>query len=415
MIARRLLLALAALAGGWSFAGFSGVAPAATYTWDGGGSGYWDTTASNFVWLNGTSDSAWSNSPVSDAAFGTEGATVYVDAPVTVQNMSFSLDGDVLFSISGDSITLGGTSPAISVAANASVYVYSYLAGTSGLIKSDGGTLELDWPNSYGGTTTVAGGILRVMDPNALPGGTGTTGGTGNLVFNGGIIELGAGDFTRALGTGAGQVQFTGSGGFSALGGNRVVNLGGASAPVTWGASPFVPAGQPLMLGSPSDDSTVDFQNPINLNNATRTVQVTSGFATVDAQLSGVLSGTGTAGLTITGNGVLELSAGNSYPGATTVLGGVLRLSNIDALPGGTATSGGISNLVLNGGVIELAAGDFTAPRPGHRPSAVHRWRRFQRLRRKPRGQSGWRIGSRDLGRLGLRACRASPDAWLAQ
>ena len=87
------------------------------------------------------------------------------------------------------------------------------------------------------------------------------------------------------------------------------------------------------MLGSPSDDSTVDFQNPINLNNATQIIQVTSGYATVDARLSGAISGTGTAGLTITGNGVLELTANNNYLGATAVLGGVLRLSNSGALP----------------------------------------------------------------------------------
>ena len=109
------------------------------------------------------------------------------------------------------------------------------------------------------------------------------------------------------------------------------------------------------MLGSPSDDSLLDFQNPINLGSTTRTVQVTSGYATVDARLSGTLSGSGTAGLTMTGDGVLELTASNSYSGTTTVSGGVLRLSNSAALPGPAG-----SNLTLDGGVVELAAGDFT-------------------------------------------------------
>ena len=114
------------------------------------------------------------------------------------------------------------------------------------------------------------------------------------------------------------------------------------------------------MLGSPSDDSLVDFQNPINLGSATQTIQVTRGLALLDARLSGVLSSTGTAGLTISGNGVLELTADNTYAGVTTVSGVVLRLGNTGALPGGTVTNGGMGNLILDGGVIELAASDFT-------------------------------------------------------
>ena len=64
------------------------------------------------------------------------------------------------------------------------------------------------------------------------------------------------------------------------------------------------------------------------------------GMAAVDAQLSGVLSGSG--GLTITGDGMLELTASNTYTGPTTVSGGILRLSNSAALPGGTATTAAI-------------------------------------------------------------------------
>ena len=69
------------------------------------------------------------------------------------------------------------------------------------------------------------------------------------------------------MGTGAGQVQFvTGSGGgWAAYGANRAVNLGGSSALVTWNVGSFVLTGDALILGSSGADSTVDFQNPINL------------------------------------------------------------------------------------------------------------------------------------------------------
>ncbi len=227
------------------------------------------------------------------------------------------------------------------------------LSGSGGLIVNGGGTLELTASNTYTGSTTVSGGILRLSNAGALPGGTGATSTGSNLTLDGGVIELNAGDFTRNLGTGPGQVQFTSSGGgFSAVGANRIVNLGNSAA-LTWGSGSFLPSGAPLMLGTPSADSTIDFQNPINLGNGVQTVQVAagSGTAAVNARLSGVLSGSG--GLTMIGYGTLELTASNTYTGPTTVSGIILRLSNSGALPGG-------SNLTLDGGVIELAAGDFT-------------------------------------------------------
>ena len=366
MSTRRFLLAAALAAWGWFLNGHAGPAWGAQYTWVGDSdsyyTGYWDTTIGNNVWQSGSSSVAWSNSPVNDALFATYPATVYIDGAVTVGNMTFEVDGSWLYSESGDSVTLAGLSPTINVATG-SADMYLSLAGTSGMTKSGSGTLELEWPNSYSGSTIITGGVLRLSDPNALPGGTATAGGTSNLLLNGGVVELASGDFTRGLGTGASQVQFgTAGGGFSASGGSQSVNLGGNSATLTWGNTAFfLPNGAALMLGSPSNDSLVDFQNPINLGSTTRTVQVmTSGYATVDARLSGTLSGSGTGGLTMTGDGVLELTASNSYGGTTTVSGGVLRLSNSAALPGGTGVTGTGGNLTLDGGVVELAAGDFT-------------------------------------------------------
>ena len=233
--------------------------------------------------------------------------------------------------------------------------------GTAGLTKTGNGTLELTANNTYSGTTTVSGGILRLSSSGALPGGTAATSTGSNLTLDGGVVELAAGDLTRSLGTGSGQVQFTlNGGGFSAVGANRVVNLS-SSALLTWGSTTgFLPSGTPLTLGTASADSTVVFQNPINLGSTVQTIQVNSGSAPVDAELSGAISGSGTAGLTKTGYGTLDLTASNTYTGATTVSGGVLRLGNSGALPGGTAAVGGISNLILDGGVVDLAVGDFS-------------------------------------------------------
>ena len=62
-----------------------------------------------------------------------------------------------------------------------------------------------------------------------------------------------------AVGTAAGQVQFTGTGGFAAVGANRTVNLGGAAAPLTWGANGFLPAGAALILSTPTATGTLTF------------------------------------------------------------------------------------------------------------------------------------------------------------
>ena len=179
--------------------------------------------------------------------------------------------------------------------------------------------MSISATNSYTGPTIVAGGVLSLSTASALPGGIGATGGTSNLTLSGGVLQIGSGQtFSRSLGTATSQVQFTGSGGFSARGSstsiaNSTVNLGGGSATVVWGANCFVPTNACLLLGSRDSTGTLDFQNPIDFGTSLRTIEVRRGSASVDAKLSGTLSGT--AGFEKTGSGVLELTAANSYSG----------------------------------------------------------------------------------------------------
>ncbi|MEX2308955.1 MAG: autotransporter-associated beta strand repeat-containing protein [Pirellulales bacterium] len=236
----------------------------------------------------------------------------------------------------------------------------SISSATRGISKVGSGVLSLAAENTYAGDTTVSGGMLRLDHADALP--------SGNLTLtSGGALGLGAGDFSRNLGTGTNQVQFTFSGGngnagFSAHGANRTVVLNGSpSAGLTWAADGFVIGN--LLLSHDSADSMVDFQNPINLNGAPRTVAARNGSAAIDAKLSGVISGTGlTASLIKTNPGTLELSAANTYEGTTTIDSGVLLLTNANSIPGGIA--GGNSNTVIiqgSTGVIGLGNGDFTS------------------------------------------------------
>ena len=211
-----------------------------------------------------------------------------------------------------------------------------------------GGTVILSGSGSNGtGATSIVGGVLSIRGNVSL--------GLGNLIFSGGVLELGNGDFTRPLGTtGAGTVNFyqPGGGGFAAWGADRIVNLGGNGATVTWGTSPFIWPGAPLFLGSSTANATVDFQNGINLGTTTRTIQVARGTGSgADGKLSGVISGG--VSLNIAPNGsagrLLLTNGNNSYSGSTNIFGGELWL-------GANATSG-VGNTVLGSGSAPVELG----------------------------------------------------------
>jgi fibronectin-binding autotransporter adhesin len=225
------------------------------------------------------------------------------------------------------------------------------ISGNGALSLTSFGTLILSGSGSNGTGSTNIAGILSLRGTVAL--------GSGNLTFNTGILELGNGNFTRALGAGAGQVNMSNSSGFAAYGADRIVNLGGSSATVTWNVGNFLATGEVFYLGSQTADHTVDFQNGINLNGATRSFVTVRGVGSVpEAKLSGVISGAGASNFSldaVTGYaaGSLILSNGsNSYAGTTTVNAGNLLLT-----ANATGTAG---NTVLGSGSSDILVGNTT-------------------------------------------------------
>lgn len=240
-------------------------------------------------------------------------------------------------------------------------------SGSVGLTKLGANALILDQANTYSGSTVVNGGVLLLKNATALKGGIGSSGGATALTLNGGVIGLGAGDFQRPLGTAVQQVQWTGSGGFAAYAADRTVNLGGASAQVTWAGGSFVPAGSTLILGSTGADRMVTFQNPIALNGAVRTIQVENGTAPADALLGNVISGTGGSGITKTGGGTVMLSGANTYSGGTTISNGTLLVCNTTGSGTGTGAVGVSNGATVGGtgsitGAVAVASGGHIAP-----------------------------------------------------
>ncbi len=331
-----------------------GAAAATQLYWYGsgqlGGNGSWDDTVSS-DWSTSASGgtlTTWSNSGNNGAIFDYNSngypGLVTVVAAVTAGNLTFNDDGFTLLGNGADAITLAG-SAAVYVASGSQAFDYSVpLAGSAGMTLSGGGELVLSSSNGYSGTTTVSTSFLQLANANALP--------SGNLVLNGGVLELAAGNCTLGSGSGTGQLQLTSSGGgFAAFSPNYAVNLGNLSATMTWGSTYFLPSSgttsATFVLGSHWATGTINFENPINLGNNNRTVQVNRGSGTVslDAKLSGMLSGGG--GLIVTGDGALALTASNIYSGGTTVSGGTLSVQNASALG-----SGGVT---LSGGTLQLA------------------------------------------------------------
>jgi autotransporter-associated beta strand protein len=326
-------------------------------TWNGSSTGAWGT-AGNWTGTapvnNGTSSLVFRPTALTGAAVTSmnNGLTNFTASAISLDQASTA---GTTFTLAGNSFILGGDITSSNAAATSVTHqisapiqisnartislvdrvnlhlsgVISVTSGTHGLTKTGAGNLTLSATNTYGGLTDVQGGVLQLNSVNALPGGIGTSGGLGRLhLQTGGVLGLGANDFTRGLGNNAGELRLQNYGGFAAFGGNRAVNIGGSGASVSWGSTNFG-ATTALILSHSTATHTLTFQNPTDLNGSTRTVEVPNGSATVDAVISGAIGqSSGSHGFTKTGTGTLQLTAANTYTGTTTVSAGNLQLGN---------------------------------------------------------------------------------------
>jgi autotransporter-associated beta strand protein len=260
---------------------------------------------------------------------------------------------------------IGGTPPALTLnVPTGTTQTYGSALGTSGnandnnysLVKIGGGLQELSAQANVflTGGITITDGALGFQLANA--------GATSNLTLNGGVFQnfnANGSPFTRALGTGASQMQMTANGGgFSAKTAQLIVNIGGLGTPAAadWLDAPGAGLVGPLKFGHESSNFDVLFQNPINVNGAMRTIDVADDTAsTADfATMAGVIAdGSAAGGITKTGAGTLFFSAANTYTGGTAVNGGVLEA----ATPGVVPTT----NITVNGsGILAVKTSTFS-------------------------------------------------------
>ena len=116
----------------------------------------------------------------------TDSRTVTVDSsPWTINGLIFGSTGDFGWTITGGTLDLAGTAPAITVNSG-TAKVASALTGAAGLTKAGNGTLTLSGANSYSGGTTLAAGTLQIGDGASAT----ASAGSGALAVTGNTLNL---------------------------------------------------------------------------------------------------------------------------------------------------------------------------------------------------------------------------------
>ena len=358
------------------------LAQAADGTWTGTSGATWNTSATNW---SGVSENPWdsTNGSGNTAIFNSgANATVSGGSNIYVNNITFNANTTLLFTSPPEAVvTLAGANATINAATGTTSTIKTVLAGTNGLIKAGGGTVNLDpgdswWSNTFSGGITINGGNLVSVRSNSLGDGAGAitinSGGILNVdwntvtrtglvtVVNGGTLRtqngspelINNGDGFVLQNDGSIATSLAGSGGLTVNDGEKMSYLYSAN---TYTGATVINAGGQLALmegGALSTSTALKLSGKLLANNKSHTV--------------GGLTGTGTGilvGATNRTFTVNKVSGTDSYGGTIENVGtfikdgaGTLSLTH----PNNNSRFLGV--LTVNNGVLELSgAGRFNA------------------------------------------------------
>ena len=125
-----------------------------------GGTGYWDTSPTNYVWWNGTEDVGWTAGDV--AIFSGTAGTVAVSSAITANDVIFATDGYLLDG-TGSLDAVG-----FEVDSGLEATVATEVTGSEGVTLAGSGTLIVSGSNTYTGATIISSGTLRLATDDAL-------------------------------------------------------------------------------------------------------------------------------------------------------------------------------------------------------------------------------------------------------
>ena len=166
------------------------------------GAAAWNTT--NAFWVNASSPSiiVASLSGTTISGVGTAAAYTFTSADVayfiggTAQTLTLGtgvtlngINDSVGETFTGNTLTLAGTAPSITVGNTKTTTISSILAGTVGLVKDGAGTLKLNGANTYTGATNLKDGVLNLDFSSSTPA-TNILAAAGTLSLSGGSLTL---------------------------------------------------------------------------------------------------------------------------------------------------------------------------------------------------------------------------------
>jgi autotransporter-associated beta strand protein len=210
--------------------------------------------------------------------------------------------------------------------------------------------------NTYSGATTVNGGTLILAKTAGI-----------NAIAGALVIGDGTGVDTVRLGA-ANQIADSSAVSVNSSGVLDLNNSSDQIGSLTMTAGSVMTGAGKLILGGNvtgnAHASTATVAGNLDLGGGVRTFTVADGAASIDMQVSAVVSN---GGLVKAGPGTLELTGANSYTGPTTVSNGTLRVNNATGSGTGTGavvieaggTLGGTGSV---SGALTVKAGGTLAP-----------------------------------------------------
>ncbi|MEI6077631.1 MAG: heparinase II/III family protein [Verrucomicrobiota bacterium] len=276
---------------------------AATLTWTGAATMIWNSTDSNW------GGPLWNNSTPDSAVFGMTGAgQVNLATPITANTITFNTAG---YTITNITLTLGGTAPAITN--NAAATIASVIAGSAGLTKEGIAELTLTASNTFTG--------------NVILGDTGGGINAGSIIITSGGA-LGTGSKTVYIRNGSTSLELDGSSGHISLAsgigfltsGTAINNLAGTNT-ISGTIQMNTGAGNTTVI---SGAGALTLAGGITSGSSSRTL-VLSGNSTGNNTVSGVIAnGSQPNSVNKIGLGTWQLAATNTYSGTTVVNAGEL-------------------------------------------------------------------------------------------